>query len=640
MKWNLDFEISAIFFEAILLVYYFSKRHLPTKKNLSFIISMSVGCTMTALDVVTSVMDSYWYMFPLELLNVLNVLFFVTAALNSIFLFIFVLALTDQLDILKTPLFMIFCVPFMIDVVLAISTPYTGAFYHFDPALGYIQGSAYLTNFVLNSFYLLLCTIYVVVYRKHMSTAQFVSVCAFLLLLLTGIILQSMIFRWVLLTNAFTCYAVCVLYLSLQNPDLFIDKETGLFNRDGLFEYMNELISSESRFSFMAINLDNYRSVRAVFGDEKIKKALLEIIAYVRQQYSDDHVFRYNDETYIVVTTNKYDVAYAIENGRRRAEDGFMIGGEHIKFSVSFFVYPYEKMGKTVEEVITILDHMIEHESSTATDIEINDEIISRSRRKHDVDIAIEKAIDNRSVQVYYMPIYSPFTEKMERVEALARIFDSNVGFVQPREFIQEAEQNGSIVALGRQIFEKICEFVKEQEPASYGIERVGVNLSGRQLMQEGFAEECIAIARKYEVGLDNFSFEITEASNLDHGDTVKVNMKKLADSGAEFALDGYGSGYSSIQNIMELPISMVKIDRSLVRSYFENSSMLLPDVIEMFRNQKLKIVLVGVETKDMARRLSVMGCDYLEGYYYSRTISARDVVALMKKQKTVDKAL
>ena len=59
-----------------------------------------------------------------------------------------------------------------------------------------------------------------------------------------------------------------------------------------------------------------------------------------------------------------------------------------------------------------------------------------------------------------------------------------------------------------------------------------------------------------------------------------------------------------------------------------------------MFRNQQLKIVLVGVETKDMARRLSVMGCDYLEGYYYSRTISARDVVALMKKQKTVDKAL
>ena len=83
----------------------------------------------------------------------------------------------------------------------------------------------------------------------------------------------------------------------------------------------------------------------------------------------------------------------------------------------------------------------------------------------------------------------------------------------------------------------------------------------------------------------------------------------------------------------MKLPISMVKIDRSLVISYFESGSMLLPDVIEMFRNQKLQLALVGVETKDMARRLSVMGCDYLQGYFYSRTLPARDFVALMKKR-------
>ena len=87
----------------------------------------------------------------------------------------------------------------------------------------------------------------------------------------------------------------------------------------------------------------------------------------------------------------------------------------------------------------------------------------------------------------------------------------------------------------------------------------------------------------------------------------------------------------------MKLPIDLVKIDRTLVRSYFESGSMLLPDVIEMFRNQKLKIALVGVETKDMARRLSVMGCDYLEGYFYSRTIPARNFVAMMKKQGMID---
>ena len=230
------------------------------------------------------------------------------------------------------------------------------------------------------------------------------------------------------------------------------------------------------------------------------------------------------------------------------------------------------------------------------------------------------------------MPMFSPITEKMERVEVLARLFDRNVGFIPPKEFIAEAEKNGSIISLGRHIFEKTCEFIKEQEPELYGIGRISVNLSAMQLMQEGMAEEFIGISNKNGVSMEKISFDIAEVIDTDRDGIAERNMKLLAEAGAEFALNGYGSGYSSLENIMKLPISMVKIDRALVISYFEKDSMLLPDVIEMFRNQQLKIVLVGVETKDMARRLSVMGCDYLQGYFYSRTLPARDFVALMKK--------
>ena len=232
------------------------------------------------------------------------------------------------------------------------------------------------------------------------------------------------------------------------------------------------------------------------------------------------------------------------------------------------------------------------------------------------------------------MPIFSPYTEKMERAEALARIFDENVGFIPPAEFIAEAERNGSIIALGRQIFEKVCEFIKEQEPLQYGVSRISVNLSAMQLMQDGMAEEFIRIAENYNVSMSSFSFDIAEVSEKDPGSVALKNMNKLIDRGAEFALNDYGSGYSSLENILNLPVKLVKIDRALVRSYFESGSMLLPDVIEMFRNQKLQLALVGVETKDMARRLSVMGCDYLQGYFYSRTIPARNFVALMKKQE------
>ena len=633
MKWNFDFEIAALAFEIVLLIFYFAKRHLPTKKNRYFILAMGSGCISTILDMVSALVDTYWRHIPMELLHAVNIIYFLCIGTNVLLLFIYILSVTDQLDVIRTPLFLIYCVPYIIMVIMVLATPYTGALYYFDKAEGYMHGPAALTNYILNAFYLVLAVVYVFVYRKRISRLHLYSLASLIILLVTGSVLQSLFFPWVLLTNAFSCFAMCIVYLSLQNPDQYIDKETGLFNRDGYVENLKELVSSGTEYSFMVICLDNFRSVKTVFGEDKANKALQEAIGYVVNNYSDDHIFRYSEDTYIVLSPERYDVDQAMELGRKRLDSGFSIGGEHIKFSVVFIVLPYEMLDEDVNRTQSILDYSLKSVASGLKgNIIVDEELIVSSKRRNDIEIALEKAIEKKSVQIYFMPIFSPVTEKMERVEVLARIFDKNVGFIPPREFISEAEKNGSIISLGRHIFEKTCEFIKEQEPGSYGIGRISVNLSAMQLMQEGMAEEFLNISNKNGVPMDNISFDIAEVIDTDRDGIAERNMKLLAEAGAEFALNGYGSGYSSLENIMKLPISMVKIDRALVISYFENDSMLLPDVIEMFRNQKLKIVLVGVETKDMARRLSVMGCDYLQGYFFSRTLPARDFVALMKK--------
>ncbi len=633
MKWNYDFEIAALAFETVLLIFYFAKRHLPTKKNRYFILAMCSGCLATVMDIVSGLANEYWHVIPVELLHTANVIYFICMAMNTLLLFVYILSVTDQLDVIRTPLFVVYCIPVLILVIMALSTPFTGAIYYLDPVMGYTHGPAAITNYILNAFYLLLGVAYVIVYRARVSRLHMYSIVSLLVLLCIGSVLQGLFFPKVLLTNAFSCFAMCIVYLSLQNPDLYIDKETGLFNRDGYYEYLKELTSSGVEFCFLVACLDNYRSVKTVYGEEKAQKALKEAIGYVRKNYSDDHIFRYSQDTYIVLTPAKFDVDHAMEFARKRLDAGFVIGGEHIRFSVVFIVMPYEMLDNDLKRTQNILDYSLKSVSAGAKgNIIVDDELVNSSRRKNDIEIALEKSIEKKSVQIYFMPIYSPVTEKMERAEVLARIFDRNVGFIPPREFIAEAERNGSIISLGRDIFEKTCEFIKEQEPETYGVSRISVNLSAMQLMQEGMAEEFIGISNKNGVPLDRISFDIAEVIDTSRNDIAQMNMNILAEAGAEFALNGYGSGYSSLENIMKLPISMVKIDRTLVLSYFEKDSLLLPDVIEMFRNQKLKIVLVGVETKDMARRLSVMGCDFLQGYFYSRTLPARDFVGLMKR--------
>ena len=640
MKWNIDFEVAALAFELVLIIFYFAKRHLPTNKNRYFILCMCAGCFMTFLDVVTAVADTYWTLFPIELLHVVNVLYFVSMALNVLILFLYVLTITGQRDTLNTPLFVIYCMPAVIAIILAIATPFVGAVYRFDPVEGYVHGPAYITNYVLSSFYLLIATVYVIVYRKNIIRLHLICLGVMLALLALGATLQSLIFNWVLLTNAFVCYSICILYMSLQNPDLYIDKETGLFNRDGFNEYLQELIDSNTKYMCLVICIDNYRTVKSVFGEEKARAALKEMIDYVIERYTANQIFRYDEETYIVLSPIEFDVDLAISQGRRRLEAGFVIHGEQIRLTARFIQMPYGGSEGDERHTNEIIDYALKRLDTSRGDIFVDEEFIRQSVRSRNVEIATERAIEKKTVQVYFMPIFSPYTEKMERAEALARIFDENVGFIPPVEFIAEAERNGSIIALGRQIFEKVCEFIKEQEPLQYGVSRISVNLSAMQLMQDGMAEEFIRIAENYNVSMSSFSFDIAEVSEKDPGSVALKNMNKLIDRGAEFALNDYGSGYSSLENIMNLPVKLVKIDRALVRSYFESGSMLLPDVIEMFRNQKLQLALVGVETKDMARRLSVMGCDYLQGYFYSRTIPARNFVALMKKQDGGDQQM
>nr|MCR5748139.1 diguanylate cyclase [Lachnospiraceae bacterium] len=401
MKWNYDFELAALTFEIILIIFYFAKRHLPTNKNKYFILCMCVGCGMTFMDLVTAIVNMQWLSFPYEIVQLLNIIYFLSTSLNTVFLFMYILALTGQLDMTRSPLFIIYCIPSAVAMIIVLSTPFTGAIYYFDSIQGYMHGPTYYANYVLNSFYLILATIYIVVYRKAVRKIQFFSVIGMILLLSAGVILQSLFFNWVLLTNAFLCLAMSVMYLSSQNPDLYIDKETTLFNRDGFMEYLEELTATNSRFTCLVICLDNYKTIVSVFGEDKAKGVLNEIISYVKKTYSDKHVFRYNEDTYIVLTPVEFDVATAMEEGRKKLDGGFYYKGEQIKLSVRFIVLSDEQTGNDALLTLDVINFAQKRVSLGVTrDIIVDEEFVRKSQRSRDVESAVGRAIERNAVQI------------------------------------------------------------------------------------------------------------------------------------------------------------------------------------------------------------------------------------------------
>lgn len=141
--------------------------------------------------------------------------------------------------------------------------------------------------------------------------------------------------------------------------------------------------------------------------------------------------------------------------------------------------------------------------------------------------------------------------------------------------------------------------------------------------MKQNMASRILELIKRYELEPGQINLEITETAAMNSPEIVGVNMINLVDYGVNFSLDDYGSGYSNINYLVELPFNLIKVDKNIVWSSFENerAGIALESSISMIRKLDYKIVVEGVETREQADKLTEMGCEYLQGYYFSKPL-------------------
>ena len=163
------------------------------------------------------------------------------------------------------------------------------------------------------------------------------------------------------------------------------------------------------------------------------------------------------------------------------------------------------------------------------------------------------------------------------------------------------------------------------------GLRTLKVNLSPIQCHYNDTADELIEIASSYGVKMNMLELELTESTANDNNQAIWNNMHKLKEAGARLALDDYGTGYSNLVSIIELPFDYIKIDKSILWSYSKGENSILESVIPMMKKQGYKLVCEGVETEFQSQLLASMGCDYLQGYFYSKPLPKDEFVRFVK---------
>lgn len=453
---------------------------------------------------------------------------------------------------------------------------------------------------------------------------------------ITALILQITGFATVF---SFTLVVGCMtLYHYLQNPYAIMDSTTGQFNRRFMNDYIKYRFDTNKSMGIFLVAMDDFKFINKSYGIDVGDQLLQQVGEYLNNLKYPGEVFRFGSDQFCCVMDKELSKIPEIadELHERFMHPWYTEYTDAIMMSASICIARCPQDAADLGELVEILDYSMALAKKTkkGTICYASEMNLDKIRRDKAVEKAVKLAMDREEIMVYYQPIYSVEKGAYNSAEALVRLKDEELGWISPDEFIPLAEKNGFIIDMGDMILEKVCRFIRDFNLKESSIEYIEVNISTVQMIHKSFAQRVKDILEKYDVEPSQINIEITETAIMGDTSVVNDNIRKLVEYGINFSLDDYGSGYSNIDYINQMPFSIIKLDKSIIWEAFKNdkAGITLKYTIGMLNALKLLIVAEGVETEEMKNHLVDIGCHYMQGWYYSKAVCDQDFIALIDK--------
>ena len=512
-------------------------------------------------------------------------------------------------------------VPYICQVIINIMAIFSREIFSFDANGNLVHGGLFAAVYLVNYIYVILW--FVISFRFSNILGEkgslFIRLYATLfaatpiIQVLTG--LGSM--------KVFTTILILIIEVyDVRNPDEVFDSTDSMYR-----EYLMESVASDyisgKHFKLLFVKIMNFGALISTFGQENTSLLLKGITKFLNSLDKSAVVYRFQKDVICVkfadIDDGKLDsIIKVIEN---RFLEGWRNDDVYATFPIAQVYINAPEDLKTLRD-FTDFSMLMDYSEFKDGDL-LDYETFKKKDNSAEILNAVRYATANKTFKVYYQPIYSTDKKKIIAAEALVRLFDDKLGFVSPEVFIPLAEREGFILDIGRFVFEEVCRFMSNNNLQKLGIEYIEVNLSAIQCMQYKLAEEFIGIMNENGLTGAQINFEITESSAMITNSAVSVNINNFVNHGVDLSLDDYGTGYSNLSYLYRVPFSFVKVDKSLLWSSDKNERAYttLESIFRMAKKLKMRVVVEGVETEEHIRKLLELGCDYFQGYYFSKPV-------------------
>lgn len=411
------------------------------------------------------------------------------------------------------------------------------------------------------------------------------------------------------------------------------DTLTGLHNREAYKEISAKWLQPNApSFAMIFVGLDNFKKINDTFGHTCGDIILKEVGARI-QRYAPNGaeiVRNGGDEFTIWVQCNDLDSINLFASGLITImSEPYLVLGMKLHLSASAGISRFPDDGMFLEQLMITADiAMYEAKKMRNNFAFFNARLKETMDRNTKIEHNLRNAFEGNELYMVYQPQINN-QGIVHGVEALVRWQSAELGFVPPDQFIGIAEESGLIRNLGAFILDRtLSEFSKLSRKEYARDLTLSINISVKQFMENDFEEKLLKLIGEYKIETRKITLEVTESLFINDQNQVLPLLISLRKKGLSISLDDFGTGYSSLSALRMLPIDELKIDRSFVANIVdvEDDANVVKSIIDMGHNMKMTLVAEGVEEKSQISILNTFGCDYYQGYYYSRPLNIDDL--------------
>ncbi len=451
---------------------------------------------------------------------------------------------------------------------------------------------------------------------------------------------ERKLIRFIVFYGVVLLISVCVFTLlnrknrrALENS-IYTDNLTGILNRAGFEANAAPLLRQRPGgwYCLIELDIDDFKFLNSSYGYELGDKLLCALADALRERYHSNQLCaRISADDFLILARQEPDLVDGLRSllAKTLLQGPLLNVSEFVTFTVGAYAIP-----ENAEVIQSVMDKAnMAHKDAKllgkSTTVWYNEKLLDKLNHENKLKNRLRRALDGGEFKMYLQPKFSLSDLSFHSAEALVRWDIPGHGIVAPDDFIPLFERNGSIAEVDFCMLDKACAFIRRHMDRYGGEFSIAVNLSRVTIYQQRFYPAVLEIVDRYRLPHRCIELEITESAFNETSDVLVKKLLQLQDAGFVVTMDDFGSGYSSLNLLDTLPIQVLKLDRGFLREYGVSDRVknVLACVTELAHALNIRLVCEGIEQREHVAFLQEIGCDYGQGFFFSKPVPQEEFV-------------